>query len=81
MPSTNCPKCEKVIELDGFAGGDKMFYCECGTIVAQTEIPFEIQVVPRHEVSLSGLPFIPVPSNCALSQGIFILISRWNKNS
>lgn len=56
MPVGDCPKCERIYDLDGFFehGQDTLWLCECGAIYEEKGL-FNTVEVPSETVDLSGL--------------------------
>lgn len=84
MPCSNCPNCNKLIDIDGYVehGVPALFYCECGKIYDMPRF-MKLEEIPKEEVDLSGLKdkypaYLPTMHE-RVSRGLFIRKERWKK--
>ena len=80
MAISDCPNCEKAVDIDGYVEHHPaLFYCSCGAVLDMIKFGTLVQV-PKLEVNLAGLDGqVPISRPYDwLSGGIFIKKSRWN---
>ena len=82
MACASCPKCDLMIDIDGFVGMGvpALYWCECGSIFEMREFG-HLYEVKKKEVNLEGLEqYEKARKNKTIgyiSEGLFILKIRW----